>query len=433
MIRSSIHHLKFSNTGKIQIVSKFIDEYRRVAGIIVDQIWNNGYETELNGVLSIFSPKENLLHVPKYIDYKKFDIETSLTARAMSSLTTQICGILSAATEKQRKRIYILEKMKSDGIPKEKRSRLIKKIKQNIPQKPNCSNINPELSSKCCSWFDSASSFNGFIKLSAILKGTSPIYIPIKFHRHAKKLISVGGEMKTSFLIKKECVNIRWEVPDTKRKIVGDVVGADQGIKTTLTLSDSQTTGKDIHGHDLDSIMDKMARCKKGSKSFRRTQEHRKNYINWAINQIDFSKIKEIRLEKIWNIGYKSSKNRKLSHFTNTIIRDKVEKTAIENGVHFVEQDSTYRSQRCSECGLVRKANRKGKEYICSDCGNILDADFNASRNHEQTLPEIPYTLRKRNLNRGHGFFWKETGFYDFTGRSLESLPPVEDILPQII
>ena len=72
------------------------------------------------------------------------------------------------------------------------------------------------------------------------------------------------------------------------------------------------------------------------------------------------------------------------------------------NGVHFVEQDSTYRSQRCSCCGNVRKANRKGKIYECKHCGNVIDADYNASINHSIDLPEIPYNLRERNLNRTH-------------------------------
>jgi ribosomal protein L37AE/L43A len=136
--------------------------------------------------------------------------------------------------------------------------------------------------------------------------------------------------------------------------------------------------------------------------------------------------IKELRIEKIWNIGYKNPRSRFLSHFTNTLIRDKVEDIALRNGVHFVEQSSTYRSQRCSECGQVRKANRKGKVYSCKHCGNTMDADLNAAKNHAICLPEIPYTFRVENHNRGNGFFWKETGLYDFSGRSLESLPPVE-------
>lgn len=385
----------------------------------------------MNGIDYTFNIQQNELSTPKYIDYNKFNIDTTLSARALSSLVTQLAGIISAATEKQRKRIYILDQMKHDGKNKASRSKLVKKIKQNIPQKPNVKNLNPELSSKCCSWLDANNYFNGFLKMSALLKDTKAIYIPIKMHKHSNKLMNDdNGKMMTSFLITESHVNIRWDIPKKELKTIGDVVGADQGAKTCLTLSDNQATTHDIHGHTLDSIMKRLSGKKKGSKSFRRTQKHRENYINWSLKQLDFSNIREIRLERIWNIGYKNNKSRFLSHFTNTLIRDKVEQLALENGVHFVEQDSTYRSQRCSGCGLVRKANRKGKLYICNCCGNIMDADLNAAMNHSIDLPEVPYTLRKKNFNRGNdGFYWKPDGFFDFSsGRSLESLPPVEDI-----
>lgn len=108
-----------------------------------------------------------------------------------------------------------------------------------------------------------------------------------------------------------------------------------------------------------------------------------------------------------------------MKHWTNTLIRDKIYACCEENGVHFLLQSSTYRSQRCSSCGLVRKANRKGKEYICSNCGLIIDSDYNASLNHEQELPDIPFDLRKQRKNLGKGFFWKPEGFFDIYGKEL--------------
>ena len=173
--------------------------------------------------------------------------------------------------------------------------------------------------------------------------------------------------------------------------------------------------------------MEDMTNKKKGSKSFKRTQSHRKNFINWSINQLNFTNVKEIRLEKIWNIGYKSRTSRMMSHWTNTLIRDKIENKCEEEGIRLIHQSSTYRSQRCSGCGVVRKSNRKGKIYSCKHCLLEMDADLNASLNHIVNLPEIPYDLLKLQMNRGDGFYWLESGFYEFgTGRSLQSLPPVE-------
>lgn len=419
MILSSFHPIYNSNKSKLATYNIFINEYRRVADLIVSVIWNNGYKE--------FNIKENKLDLPKYIDYKYFKIDTILTARAFSTLTVQITGILMAVTDKQRKRIYILNKKKQEGISKSKLKGLIVNLKKHIPHKPDVSNINPELSSNCITFIESNNTFDAFIKLQCVIKNTKPIYIPIKFHKHSNSLKERGTRLN-SFLLRNKCIDIRWNIETPKAKESGIVVGADQGLLTVLTLSDSQTTNDTcIHGHSLKSILNKMSTQKKGSKAFKRSQSHRTNFINYTINKLDFSGIKQINLERIFNIGYKSNSNRLLTHWTNTTIRDKVQSKAINEGVLLIEQDSTYRSQRCSCCGMVRKSNRKGKTYSCNSCGFIGDADMNAAKNHEISLPEIPYKLRISKLNRT-GFYWIKTGFFDLLGTSLESVPHVGGI-----
>ena len=173
------------------------------------------------------------------------------------------------------------------------------------------------------------------------------------------------------------------------------------------------------------SIIDKVSRKKKGSNAFAKAKTHQLNFVNWSINNLSFDEVKQLNLEKVWNINYKSNTSRKMKAWQNTIIRDKVEDRCKESGVRFQQQSSTYRSQRCSNCGNVRKANRKGKIYSCKNCGFEIDADLNASLNHAVNLPEIPYTLRKQNLNRGLGFLWNPNGIYDFEGGSLQSPPHV--------
>lgn len=428
-ILTTKHSISESNTGKINLLNVFIDEYRSVAQQIVDNIWDNGYTYEINGETFEFNVSKNQLDVPTFIDYKRFKVDTVLTARALSSLVTQLSGVLSASTEKQRKRLYMLSLQKDEGVSRSKRKQLIKKIKQNVPQKPNCSKLNPELSSKCVEYFETTGYFNGVIKLSSIFKSREKIILPVKHTSRSRKMISDGGQLLKSFLIRKNGIDFRWEFPVVKQKKEGKIIGIDQGIKSVITCSDNQhIQNTDAHGHSLESIMTKMSRKKKGSKAFKRCQDQRKNFINWSVNQLNLSEVKEVRLERIWNIGYKNPSTRWLRHWTNTIIRDKLISVCETNGVHLIEQDSTYRSQRCSSCGLVRKSNRKGKIYLCKNCGNTIDADYNASINHEVDIPEVPYNLRKMNLNRS-GFFWKENGFFDLSGTSLESVPLVEDKL----
>ncbi len=109
-----------------------------------------------------------------------------------------------------------------------------------------------------------------------------------------------------------------------------------------------------------------------------------------------------------------------VAHSPEIVQRDKLIDVAEMEGFLVKLQSSTYRSQRCSNCGLVRKANRKGKNYVCgsTNCGLSIDADLNAARNHLQELPDIPISLRKLNLNR-KGFYWKPYGFQDLAGAEL--------------
>lgn len=418
MIRSTSHTLSYSNKNKIDNLSRFIDEYRRVGKLILDDIWDNGYQWEVEDEVTSekkfyrFDIKTDKLETPKYIDYNKFNINTTLSARALSSLVTQLMGIIRATTEKRRKRLYVFNKLCEEGIYNE---RLYFNLQKFPVLKPSLDNINVEVSSKCANWENSDTYFNGFLQLMSIGEEFGKIRLPIKYHRNNKKY--ADWKLMNSFLIGKDFVNIRWE-KEVEKKSDGREVGGDQGKLTILTLSDRQTTPKeDLHGHSLDSIIKKLSTKKKGSKQFAKAQEHRKNFINWSINQLNLSGIKSVKLEEVVNIGFGRTQSRLMSHWTNTIIRDKVSSRCEESGVHFSLQACTYRSQRCSQCGLVRKSNRKGKVYIC-ECGYSDDADYNASCNHEQTLPDIPLKLRRLNLNKA-GFYWKETGFYDLVGQEL--------------
>ena len=106
-----------------------------------------------------------------------------------------------------------------------------------------------------------------------------------------------------------------------------------------------------------------------------------------------------------------------MSHWCNPEIRDKILKRCEELEVPITEQSCLYRSQRCNQCGLVRKANRKGKEYSCS-CGSHLDADLNAAKNHECDLPQIPFSFRVLKYNI-KGFYWNSEGIFNLDGSEI--------------
>ena len=421
MIKTSKHHFSsYINTGKQNTLSYFLDECERMFNLILDDIWENGYTYVVGEKTFKFDPRNGCLDCPKFIDYnsfKKFD--TTLSARALNDVVAKLCGVISASTEKQRKRIFIYRKLRDEGQTKKQLSNLINKIKQNNPTKPNIKKFFPELSSKCVKLIGECN--RKFLKLSSILKDRQEIIIPIFEHKQSLRLKSKSEKRLGSFLISKSHVEVRYQLPTPKKKNGNIKIGIDQGLKDVITTSDGQIINKTCkHGHSLENIIERLSRKQKGSNGFKRSQDHRKNFINWTINQLNLDNIDIVGLERIWNIGFKNTKSRILSHWTNTIIRDKIEQKCLESGVHLIHQTSTYRSQRCSSCGNVRKSNRKGKIYSCKNCNNELDADYNASLNHEQNLPDVPYGLRQMNLNRGKGFLWLESGFFGLDHGILE-------------
>lgn len=407
-IRSIKHSLKFSNKNKLEKIDAFLTEYQRVGQLLIDEIWTRGYGE--------FKVWEDKLSIGKYINYNTFEVETNLSGRVLSCIATQVAGILSSQTEKRRRLLWFLDELKKDGKPTVKLLKKINSKKYQLikPKMPKTASLN-----SLCSDFKSGTSFDLFVGLKSLGKEFGKIRFPLKLNKRDNYWEDNSAERLTGFLLKNNSIILCYKI-NKKRKTGESIVGADQGLKTVITFSSGQTTpNNDIHGHSLDSVCTKLSRKKKGSKAFKKAQDHRKNFINWSINQLNLSDIDEIRLEKVKNINFGRRASRKMQAWTNTIIRDKLERYAEENEVRFIMQDSSYRSQRCCQCGQVRKSNRNGKVYECKHCGNVIDSDLNAAKNHEVDLPDIPFYFRNRKLNLKNGFFWKPNGFFNYDGSEL--------------
>ena len=399
MIRSSKHSLKYTNQNKRDNLSIFLTEYRRLLQVILDDLWENGLE-------SFFNIQKNQLKIPSFLpnDYlKKHD--SWLTARMKQGVGKQVCSMLKAAVKKRSQQFYVLKKLqrKSEPTPS-----LQKAIDIQPLVKPNSSNAKPELDSRFVD-FKESSSFDLFIRVKTIGKKIS-LLIPINQTRVGNKWTK-RGIRKTSIRLSEENLYLFYDCKKAKKKTHGSVVGADQGITTALTLSDTQVTKSCPHGHTLSSIQKKLSRRRKGSFGFQRAVSHRLNYVNWSLNQLDFSSVKELRFEKVKHIRRNRRSSRFLSHWTYPLIKQKLTSISETEGFRIVEVDSQYRSQRCSNCGWVRKANRRQKLFSCNRCNFVSDADLNASLNLRLDLFEIPKKVRLRKLNRD-GFYWNSEGLF---------------------
>jgi transposase len=410
MIRSTSHSLKFSNLGKVQEISVFLVEYRRLADVILTDLWDNGlHDYEID-----FSVQENKISLPSMLpnEYlKKFD--SWLTARMKQCVGKQVCSIINAAVRKRQKQLFMLRKLRQEG---KNTKYLQRKIDIRPLVKPRTEKIKAELDSRFVD-FQSGNYFDLFVRIKTIGNNLS-FNLPVK-HTKVSRKWSRHGLQKQSIRLSEDRIVIFFEVQ--KAKGAGTkTVGADQGYKTVLSLSDGQITQKCPHGHDLVSIQAKLSRRKKGSKGFKKAQDHRTNYINWSLNQLNFSDIKEVRLEKVKRIRYKKSSSRVMTHWTYTVIKKKLESLSEVEGFNLKEVPNEFRSQRCNQCGMVRKSLRKGKTFKCDVCGYTADSDLNAASNLELDLFEIPAWVRLKKINR-EGFYWMSDGLFTSTWEPIVS------------
>ena len=267
------------------------------------------------------------------------------------------------------------------------------------------------------------------------------LHIPLCSHKHFNELksgIVANTECKLeeivkSFLVSKDSIEVRFKLKSIAKKSQSksNVVGIDQGQRKLFSAVyvNEESNNKDInccylterdlkeqlHGHAYNEVCDKIARRQKGSKGFKRAQEHRKNLINQAVNILaqifNFEDdVTEVRLEKLRRLGEGKKKSRKLQAFNYADLRHKIERKCIETNVELTETSNAYRSQRCSLCGFVHSKNRLngGEEFKCLKCGYTADADMNSAKNQVTNLPPIYVNRQNRNQYPNHttGFYW---------------------------
>lgn len=383
MIRSSKLTIKFSNVNKLNLISLFIDEYKKIVSLFVDLLWDLDKFPKL---------------LPNNIT-NQIKSQTWLSARIIQCAGKQAAGIVKGTRKKQKNRQYVYDQLIEKGYFKKARKLKVIMDKYKI-SKPSIKNMNPELDSRFIKMdFNNKTSFDGWITLFC-LGNSLNIIIPVKKSKHFNNM---QGIMKKGVRLNKKYLTFMFE-EEIVKKTDGIILGLDKGSSTCCTLSNGQITKKDNHGWDLSSIEDKMARKKKGSKAFQKCKQHRKNYIGWSINQLNFNGVKTLRIENLKNLPRSS---RKLSHWTHAEIDMKLEQTCEKLGVQVDHVNPTYTSQRCSSCGFVRKGSRNGKQFKCKSCGFTIDADLNASINISLDLRPIGRKERLLHKNKT-GFYWNE-------------------------
>lgn len=402
-IKSSKLSIKFANANKKVFVKRFVDEYELLVKQYIDLLW------DLEKVPSL---------LPKEITSL---VKTDLSARIQQCAGKQAAGIVRGTRKKQEQRMWRIKKLYDEG--RNKQARKLEAInKKKIITKCDIKNIECELDERFVKIdFENYSSFDGWITISSI-GDKQKLILPVKKTKHFNNLNQKTNTLLKGIRLSRNKITFNFEIGEILQRTEGQTLGIDIGKKDAISCSNGFQSSTNKHNQNLDSIINQLAKKKKGSKSFLRKQQHRKNYVNWTINQLNLDDIKKVKLENIKNLRKGKRTSRSLQGWTYTEIFEKLKDKCLQLGVQVEQISPTYTSQRCSVCGRVRKANRKGKWFKCDHCHHEMDSDLNASLNIALDLPGIFKEIRLMNLNR-KGFFWLESGFF------LDSLG-LEPIIP---
>ena len=260
-IKSSKLSLKFANTGKVKAIEDFIENYHQLVSDYINILW--GLDK-----IPVLVPKE-----------LTSSVSTTLSARIQQCASKQASGIVRGTRKKQEQMMWRIKKLEEEGKFKYAR-KLKEKLNKIKVSKPTVKNLECELDERFIRVdFHNKTSFDGWITISSI-GNKQKIIIPVKKTKHFNSLEDNSEKMLKGIRLSKEKITFNFEMIKKESKSTGTTLGIDIGSSSVISCSNGFQSVENFHGYDLSKINRILSRKKKGSKSFRKTQQHRKTYIN---------------------------------------------------------------------------------------------------------------------------------------------------------
>lgn len=397
MIRTSKHILKYQTSNKSNCLDQLFDDFKTDLQFYVDLIISGKLPLKVF-LSSKLLPNNKFSHGQwKQIVYKHAsEIIRSVLRKSENKRFKRYKKIYSKAYKSNKFRKFVSKRFKELKLKPIFFTKYFPKI--------NLSNISINIDSRIIDFLNESIEFDEFVNIRLPYRDPNgkhrkslTIKLPIKHHKQSLKF----KNWKRSNTIKIQKINENYYLTffykkeNPEKKTFGKTIGVDQGYKKLLISSENQITGQNVH-----DIYDKINRKKQGSKAFKRSLIERNNYINYCLNnELDLSKVKEVVIEQLKNVKYKSKFNKKvnnkLQRWVYTKVVSKLEFLCEENGILLTKVNPAYTSQRCSKCGFVDKENRKRESFKCLQCGLEIDADYNAAINISHMGVYNPHNPKK--------------------------------------
>jgi len=387
VIRSTKCSLKFATENKLNQLEEVLTEYGKVVNIFIDYFWNNSVkiskkdllkpivdipDTWLSARLRKVAAREaiDMVFSVKEVFSSNKD-QLNLTIKSIQSKINSLKKTIN--TRQNRKKINNLYcKLK----------KLNNKYSMMQPHKPKHLGNRMNVSCTIAELQSSKNAkFNAWLHLSSI--GNKVIIdLPIQYHKHFNELNSIGKRLN-SYIIKKDYVQFCFEIETGKKKDVNILVGVDTGINALASLSNGEQFGRDIK-----DCIDRVKRCKVGSKGRKRASYSLKQRI-CEVAKVVVKKAELIVVEKLKNLNNNSKLKGRLSKNIRSSIGNwnyrfwlnRLEQQCEINRVSFRTVLPYYTSQKCNQCGYTDRTNRSGEIFQCQKCGYSGNADVFAACN----------------------------------------------------
>ena len=342
--RSSKCSVKFATRAKRMELDSVLKEYGRVVNIFIEHFWKSEDKFSKNNLL------KPIVDIPK---------DSWLSARLRKVAAREALDMISATRERWKGKP---EKM---VMPVHKGKRMYASCTIAELQEPK-----------------KTTGFDGWLHLASIGNKVS-IDIPIKFHKQYNRFCSKGKRLN-SYIITNSYIQFVFEIDTGPKKDGKNCIGIDTGINALASLSTGEQLGTDIKVH-----IERVKRCKQGSKGKERARRALKQRIDETAKEVVKKDIDLIVVENLKKIGHQAKLKRRLSKNIRRSIGTwnwkywlgRLEQQCEQNRVSFRTVSPYYTSQTCPCCGYVDGKNRDREMFHCRNCGHADNADLNASRN----------------------------------------------------
>jgi len=336
IIRSTKTTLKFTTSSKKRQLEIVMEEYSKVVNFFIEHFWDQ-------------TPKKQGLLKP-IVDLP----ETWLSARLRKVAAREAIDMILSAKERFPN---------NPTMPKHRGTRMC--VSSTI------ANLQKSKTKEFDAWLILRSIGN---KIA--------IDLPVKFHRHFNKLKEQGKRLN-SYIITKDYVQFAFEIETGEKKPVKKAIGVDTGINALASTSNNKQFGTDVKSH-----IERIKRCKWGSKGQKKARRSLKQYIDETAKEV----IKEADLvvvENLKGLSHRTKLKRRLSKNIRRSIGSwnwkywlsRLQMKSEENCVVFRSVPAYNTSRSCPICGYVDRMNRNGEIFRCLKCDHADNADINAARN----------------------------------------------------